>query len=143
MRIAFAIDSEVICGRLVKEAARLKCDPRQLGVALVTVAIDGMLVDSILDGEDPRHVGKRTPGAPVRVRDVARQQQILAFLGDAIQAEGSVALTIQEIAEALDMTKAQASLATRALIAAGDLTATRKEHRKPTIWSMPCREASH
>ena len=46
MRISFDIGSDVIAGRLVSEASRLKCDPRQLTAALLTVVLDGMLVEA-------------------------------------------------------------------------------------------------
>ena len=145
MRISFAIDSDVICGRLINEATRLKCDPRQLGVALVTVALDGMLVDSVLDGDDPkrfaRHYAYERSRRPLDVR----LDEVMLFIATEIhkRTDGRVALGVRDVARALDAAPGVAARAIRHLVDEGRLIASREKGRQKTVYSLPRQEAGH
>lgn len=143
MRISFAIDSDVICNRLINEATRLKCDPRQLGVALVTVALDGMLVDSVLDGDDPkrfaRHYAYQRQPLEVRIDDV------MMFIASAIHQrhDGRVAFGVRDVARELKTSPGSAARAIRHLVDNGRLIAAREPGRQKTVYSLPKQEAGH
>lgn len=139
MRIQFAIESDVIAGRLISEASRLNCDPHQLGVALVSVVLDAMLVDNVLDGDDPRRFARSRSRTPLEDRIDA----VMLFVSDAIHAEadGRVPLGVRDIARGLGTKHGPIIRALKLLVDSGRLIAERNGHRQKTVYSLPSREA--
>jgi hypothetical protein len=142
MRISFAIESDVIAGRLISEASRLKCDPRQLGVALVTVVLDAMLVDNVLDGDDPKRFARHYGQVRARTPLEDRIDEVFMFVASAIhdRHDGQVALGVRDIARGIGTKSGVVARAMKHLVTSGRVIATRSGHREKTIYSLPKRE---
>jgi hypothetical protein len=140
MRLSFSIDNDVIAGRLVSEAMRLRCDPRQLGAALLSVVLDGRLVDSVLDGSDPKRYA-RQKRLPIEDRIDAIMLHVATVIHNS--PGGQAALSVRDIARATGVTSGVAGRALKLLVANGRLNAARGGHKEKTIYSLPAREAGH
>jgi hypothetical protein len=142
MKLSFSIENDAIAGLLVSEALRLRCDPRQLGAALLSVVLDSSLVDSVLDGSDPKIFARsRKARLPIEDRIDAVMLHVVTVIHH--NPEGRAVLGVRDIARAVGAKSGVVGRVLKLLIDNGRLNAQRGGHKEKTVYSLPSREAGH
>lgn len=116
------------------EAARLNCTPKQLCAALLLTVFEEGLVDSVLDGDDPRTI------FPDRAPRGQRQAELLDWLSVEIAktGTGSTTLSYSQISQAIGWEIPHVGRVAAELHKQGFIVRSRSGdgYRDATVWSL-------